>query len=229
MRLPNGVYPLGDNFNALAFRKGQPLKNLGVYDCPYEAEYALQMDLHGHHWVDMPRDISEYFGFIYIIVHKKTGKAYIGKKVFRFFTGPRGSFSADDCRDKRYVEDWWKESDWKTYTGSQKDLNKEIKEQGVHLFHFEVLEVCYDALELHLAEVRHQMDRDVLWATDKDGEYIYYNRTIASQTFRPVYTLKELQRVRKEDEDRVAQYYLNPQVCKHCQSVIPYRGECSCQ
>jgi len=228
MRLPEGVYPLGDKFNALAYRKGQPLKNLGLFDCPFKAEYAIQLDLHGHHWADCPEDISEYFGFVYIIVHKRTGKAYVGKKVFRFFTGPRGSFSSDDCRNKRYVEDWWKESDWKAYTGSSKDLNKEIREQGVHMFHFEILDVCYDGLELHLSEVAHQVERNVLWATDKDGDYTYYNRTIAGEAFRPIYSLRELEEAKRIDAERVAEYYLHPRVCQNCQSIIPYLGECSC-
>ena len=82
-------------------------------------------------------DISQFpdntYGFVYIVTHKPTGKAYIGKKILQFtkkvklgkkelaklqgVVGRRPSYKLSV-----------KESDWKSYYGSQKDIKQLLLE-----------------------------------------------------------------------------------------------------
>ena len=52
-------------------------------------------------------DIGDFFGYVYLITNKTTGKKYIGRKYFVQNRKPKGG--------KRRVT---KESDWKKYYGS---------------------------------------------------------------------------------------------------------------
>ena len=83
------------------------------------------------------------YGFVYIVTHKSTGKAYVGKKALHHNitkkltkkelaeqTGPgRKSIS------KKVL----KESDWKTYYGSSKPILEMIKEGKQDEFDREIL------------------------------------------------------------------------------------------
>ena len=70
------------------------------------------------------------FGFSYIIENLTTGKIYIGRKqLFSRRKKKYGKKKIAQMPDKRapkyeYIE---KESDWLTYTGSNRELNDDIK------------------------------------------------------------------------------------------------------
>ncbi len=58
-------------------------------------------------------DIGDKFGYVYLIVNKRTGKKYIGRKYFTQCRKPRGG--------KRRVSS---ESDWKKYYGSSEETRQ---------------------------------------------------------------------------------------------------------
>ncbi len=67
-------------------------------------------------------DTKNSFGFVYRITNKKTKKAYIGCK--QYYVTRKG----------KKVE-----SNWRTYTGSSKYLNEDIKKIGKKHFRFQVV------------------------------------------------------------------------------------------
>lgn len=96
------------------------------------------------------------FGFIYIITNKVNGRQYIGKKqcVSRVKRKP--------LKGKTRNRIDHKESDWKTYTGSSKELNEDIAKHGKENFTFEILEWCGSKWELGYKEIKKQIELDVL-------------------------------------------------------------------
>ena len=100
------------------------------------------------------------FGFVYRIVHKPTGKSYIGKKVFQF--NLKRKLTKKDLELYEGVQGRkpkfkviQKESDWKTYYGSntqikqwvkdgkQEELKREILAWGLDKKHLTYLETKY--------------------------------------------------------------------------------------
>jgi len=79
---------------------------------------------------DMPKGT---FGFIYEVQHIPTGRKYIGKKVLQF---NRTLPPLKGTKRKRKVV---KESDWKTYYGSHKEIKDLIKENKQDEFRREIL------------------------------------------------------------------------------------------
>lgn len=79
---------------------------------------------------DMPKGT---FGFIYEVQHIPTGRRYIGKKVLQF---NRTLPPLKGTKRKRKVV---KESDWKTYYGSHKEIKDLIKENKQDEFRREIL------------------------------------------------------------------------------------------
>jgi hypothetical protein len=77
--------------------------------------------------------IGEAFGFVYMITHLKTGRKYIGKK---FFTKSKTKQVKGKKKRSRVS------SDWKTYWGSNKKLQEEVKENGVDQYIREILHLC---------------------------------------------------------------------------------------
>ena len=96
------------------------------------------------------------FGFIYIITNNVNGRRYIGKKqcVSRVKRKP--------LKGKTRNRIDHKESDWKTYTGSSKELNEDIAKHGKENFTFEILEWCGSKWELGYKEIKKQLEYDVL-------------------------------------------------------------------
>jgi len=130
------------------------------------------------HWTNLPEDFipSEWWGFVYCITRNDTGRKYIGKKQLNSYT--RKKVKGRKNR-KRVV----KESNWKEYTGSCDELNKEIEELGKEKFTFEVLKLCKTKGELTFSEVEYQIKNNVLTESLEDGSRAYYNSNIMNRWF----------------------------------------------
>ena len=122
------------------------------------------------------------FGFIYVVKHIPTGKAYIGKKVLYHNvkrkltkkelaeqTGP-GRKSAT-----KVVE---KESDWKTYYGSAKPILALIKDGKQEEFTREILQLVPNKKLLTYYECKFLFEYGVL--ENPDG---YFNDNILGKFF----------------------------------------------
>jgi hypothetical protein len=106
------------------------------------------------------------FGFIYEIANKVNFKKYIGKnQCIR-------KIKRKPLKGKTRNRIDHKESDWKTYTSSSKELNEDIQKYGKENFEFRILKVCGSKWELGYEEIKEQIARDVLRRND------YYNGII---------------------------------------------------
>ena len=104
------------------------------------------------HWItEIDFEPSELFGFVYEIIHKESGRTYIGKKQLRYTN--RKKVTGRKNRKKVI-----KESDWKTYTGSCKELNEEITEIGKEQYKFVIIKLCKTKRELGYTETELQID-----------------------------------------------------------------------
>ena len=100
--------------------------------------------------------VPEAFGFIYEIHCVPLNKKYIGKKqkISRVKRKP--------LKGKTRNRIDYKESDWKTYTGSSKELNEDIARFGKENFNFTILEWGGSKWELGYKEIKQQLMRDVI-------------------------------------------------------------------
>jgi hypothetical protein len=89
-----------------------------------------------------------------------------------------------------------KESNWKTYTGSCKPLNEDIKELGKSKFSFIILTNYKTRGGVVSGEVQFQNDNDVLIKFLPDGNRAFYNGQTGSVKFIPKESLSRLQRDR---------------------------------
>ena len=124
------------------------------------------------------------FGFVYRVIHEPTGKIYIGKKVLQFNrkakltkrdlalyegqSGRKPSF-------KRVI----KESDWKTYYGSHKEILTLIKEGKQDDFKREILTLSPTKKLLTYEETKALFLYEVLQKPDE-----YFNDNILGKFFR---------------------------------------------
>lgn len=110
------------------------------------------------HWV-LANNIQwreNVFGFVYQITNTVTKKFYIGKKqcTRRVKKNPlKGKL-------RKRIED--KESDWKFYTGSSNELQKDIEKFGKEKFLFTILKLCDSKWELSYFEAKEQISKNVL-------------------------------------------------------------------
>ena len=82
-----------------------------------------------------------FFGFIYITLNRKTGKKYVGKKMFR--------------------------KGWREYLGSSKWLQQDIDELGRDYFIRETIEVCHSKEDLNNREIYYQK----LWNVKESDDW----------------------------------------------------------
>ena len=128
-----------------------------------------------HHWLIYKKDEEfvpnlDKFGFVYLITNLQSGKGYIGCKQYKLYTKLKE-----------------RESDWKTYTGSSKWLNEDIKKIGKEHFKFEIIAEYKNKRSLRYYELYYQMKFNVLSSTiEGTDEPAYYNSRVGGKFYRPV-------------------------------------------
>lgn len=113
------------------------------------------MDL-GHWKYDGEFDAELYEGFIYRIERKEDGRAYIGRKLFRF------SKKRPPLKGRKNKRHYKVDSDWMTYTGSCNGLNKDIEELGHDAFTYTIIELCMYKSDMAYFECKHIMEHGTL-------------------------------------------------------------------
>lgn len=125
-------------------------------------------------------------GFVYLIKNETSEKFYIGKKsIFSKRKKNFGKRRIAELTDKRlkkyeYIES---ESDWKTYTGSNKELNDDIKKGDV--INRYILDFAFNKVHLTYLEVKHQFKYEVLESANS------YNDNILGKFYRNVFEFKK--------------------------------------
>jgi hypothetical protein len=107
------------------------------------------------------------FGFIYIVTHVPTGKKYLGKKSL-FHTlnkklGKKELAQQPVTRGRaKTTKQIIKESDWKTYYGSEDFIKTLIKENKQNEFTREIIQLVYNKKLLTYFECKYQFTYGVL-------------------------------------------------------------------
>ena len=105
-------------------------------------------------------DDGTHFGFVYLIENLITGKKYIGRKYFT-------AAGYKQIKGKR--KKVRKESDWKTYYGSNETLKAEVAELGEHNYRRTILHLCKTKSEAAYLETYEIFTRHALL------DELYYN------------------------------------------------------
>ena len=126
---------------------------------------------------------EKYFGFIYKITNKETGKFYVGKKVYwhnkkKKLTKKQLAELPPTPGRKPTHEVVRVESDWKTYWGSNKQLLTDIKQYGEDKFECWIFKQCLTKKQLTYWEIHYQCKEEVLISSNKS-----YNDNILGKFF----------------------------------------------
>ena len=105
-------------------------------------------------------DIGENVGFVYIITHVKTGRKYIGKKLFT-----KAGYRQVKGKKKKIR----KTSDWESYWGSNAELQAEVTKNGEEQYTREILHLCKSRSECSYKETFEIFNRHALLSES------YYN------------------------------------------------------
>jgi hypothetical protein len=112
---------------------------------------------------ELPEDCE---AFVYLITNNNNGMKYIGKKLAKFKT------TKPPLKGKKNKRRGTKESDWRTYWGSNDHLKADVVELGEDKFTREILYFCTSRGIASYLEAKEQFDREVLLTDD------YYNGII---------------------------------------------------
>ena len=121
-------------------------------------------------------DIGDFFGYVYLITNKTTGKKYIGRKYFVQKRKPKGG--------KRRVTS---ESDWKKYYGSSPELKADISRYGKDNFSREILSLHETLGKVNYEETKQLFLNNVLIEALDDGTPAYYNSNILGRYMKKDY------------------------------------------
>ena len=121
-------------------------------------------------------DIGDFFGYVYLITNKSTGKKYIGRKYFMQKRKPKGG--------KRRVTS---ESDWKKYYGSSPELKADISRYGKDNFSREILSLHETLGKVNYEETKQLFLNNVLMESLDDGTPMYYNSNILGRYMKKDY------------------------------------------
>jgi len=117
-------------------------------------------------WQNIPKDITKYQGFIYIITNLKNKNFYVGKK---FFWSKKVRKPLKGRKNKRH---YLVESDWKDYWGSSNNLLKDIEKYGKKSFKREIIKLCETKFDCAYEEMLSQIELNVLFRDDSYNEII---------------------------------------------------------
>ena len=112
---------------------------------------------------ELPKDCE---AFVYLITNLTNNKKYIGKKLAKFKT------TKPPLKGKKNKRRGTKESDWRTYWGSNDHLKADVVELGEDKFTREILQYCASRGIASYIEAEEQFKRKVLLTDD------YYNGII---------------------------------------------------
>lgn len=106
------------------------------------------------------------FGFIYLISNKESGTYYVGKKYLfhniKRKIGKKEKQLIEGKGRKPSFEVIQKESDWKTYWSSSKQLQQMVKEQGPEKFSRTIIDFAFNKKHLTFLELKYQFIYGVL-------------------------------------------------------------------
>ena len=121
-------------------------------------------------------DIGDFFGYVYCITNKQSGRKYIGRKYFQQHRKHRGS------RRKRTSE-----SNWKAYYGSSPELQADVQCFGKAIFRREIISLHKTKGKVNYEETRQLFLNNVLTESLDDGTPAYYNSNVLGRYYKKDY------------------------------------------
>lgn len=109
---------------------------------------------------------EDYYGFVYVIIEKSTGKKYIGKKFF-WSSKILPVTKTRKRRKKTLVE-----SDWMSYYGSSNEVKSLVEQNGTDNYKRIIIRLCKTKGECSYYEAKYQFQFDVLLRDDFYNEFI---------------------------------------------------------
>jgi len=129
------------------------------------------------HWHPLTERPADVFGFIYYIENLETGRRYLGRKQLISV-----SRKLKPGASRRTVTR--KESDWRTYQSSCRELLDDIRLYGSEAFTFVIYKWCVGPGDLTYSEVHEQWQCEVLSRDElPNGERVWYNGNIGAVKF----------------------------------------------
>jgi hypothetical protein len=113
-----------------------------------------------------------YAAFVYIITNLVDNKRYIGKKIFK-------SVRKQKVKGKTRKKKVTKDSDWKSYYGSNLMLLADVEKLGKDKFEREIIKLCKTRGTANYWEAKLQMQHEVLENPDE-----FYNEWIMVKVHR---------------------------------------------
>lgn len=109
-------------------------------------------------------DLKDHVAFVYRITNLDSQKSYIGKKLLQ----KTKTRQVKGKKKKTKVE-----SDWKTYYGSNKDLQADVEKMGSSRFKREILMLCKTKGTANYWEMKYQIQFEVLESDQWYNDQIY--------------------------------------------------------
>jgi len=113
-----------------------------------------------------PEALATWVGFVYEVNDTANGKKYIGKKGF---WSTRRLQPLKGKKRKRVVK---KESDWKTYYGSNEEIKLLVEASDPERWERRILRLCTSKGEMSYYEAKEQIERNVLFDDSYYNEFI---------------------------------------------------------
>jgi hypothetical protein len=119
---------------------------------------------HGEPFELKEPDPKSVLGFVYLIENLTNGRFYVGKKLlwFKGFKKERGK------KRRRILS----ESDWKTYYGSNKELQADVAKLGEKNFRRTILHLCSSKSLCSWFELVEQIERKAILSKDAYNDLI---------------------------------------------------------
>jgi len=121
---------------------------------------------------DLP-NYKDAIGFVYMITNKINGKFYIGRK--NLYASKKTKISKREKTEtgsRNKFKQVVKESNWKYYYGSCKELLDDIEASGTHFFKREIIEIYCTKKYLSYCEVAYQIKYNVLTGNSYNGNIL---------------------------------------------------------
>lgn len=137
--------------------------------------------MYPNHWILNGKEFTDstgYYGMVYCITHKETGKKYIGRK---YFSKSKIQQKTKTKRKKKLRV----ESDWQSYYGSSADLLEDVKKYGNDAFTREIIRLCISRSETNYYEAFYILTSGALLSDN------FYNKWVSLKLHAS--TLKHLQ------------------------------------
>lgn len=111
-------------------------------------------------------DVGDNVGFVYLITHNKTGRKYIGKKLFT-----KAGYRQIKGKTKKIRLS----SGWENYWSSSDELKADVKQHGEENFTRTILYLCKSRSECSYRETKEIFLRDALLKEE------YYNKWVSAR------------------------------------------------